>query len=69
MRVDSSFESYHWFLGFDGFSDFCGDFDESVLFTDKTVSMTARLKYYTCFHERNPRMTAWDEGKDINRPM
>lgn len=69
MRVDSSFESYHRFLGFDGFSDFCGNLDESVLFTNKTASITASLGHHTCFHKRNPRMTAGDERKDIHRPM
>ena len=54
VRVDSSLESYHRFLGFDGFSDFFGDLDESVLFTNSTVSMTASLKIYAYSHKSNP---------------
>ena len=69
VRVDSSLESYHRLLDFDGFSDFFGNLDESVLFTNNTVSMTVGLQYYTCFHKRNPRTIPRDGRKDSRRPM
>ena len=56
MRVNSSLEGNHRFLGLYGLSYLLRNLDERVPLTNVTMSETLTLKYYISSHTRDPRL-------------